>query len=93
MGKTKKKPAPKRAAKRHRVSRGEGSQLVRGVRRRLKLTQTGLAERLGVAQMTVSRWESGDAPVRPAMRLALKSLQPLKPKAKKKKPGLKLKAE
>jgi hypothetical protein len=32
--------------------------------------------------MTVSRWESGDAPVRPAMRLALKSLQPLKAKAK-----------
>lgn len=80
----KKKPAPKRAPKQHRVSRGEGAVLVRAIRRRLKLTQSGLAERLGVAQMTVSRWESGEAPVRPAMRLALGSLQPLKAKPKKK---------
>lgn len=65
------KAAPKRAPKKHRVSRGEGARLVRGVRRRLRLTQAGLAARLGVAQMTVSRWEAGTAPVRPPMRLAL----------------------
>jgi transcriptional regulator with XRE-family HTH domain len=78
-----KKPAPrKRAAKKHRVSRGEGARLVRGIRRRLKLTQAALADRLGMAQMSVSRWESGEAPVRPSMRLALNSLQPLKVKPK-----------
>ncbi len=65
------KAAPKRAPKKHRVSRSEGARLVRGVRRRLRLTQAALASRLGVAQMTVSRWEAGDAPLRPPMRLAL----------------------
>lgn len=79
MGAKRRKAAPKkRAPKKHRVSRSEGARFVRGIRRRLKVTQAGLAARLGVAQMTVSRWESGEAPVRPAMRLALGSLQPVK---------------
>lgn len=66
----------KRAPKRHRVSRNAGARLVRGIRRRLKLTQAAFAARLGVSQMTVCRWEAGTAPVRPVMRLALGSLQP-----------------
>lgn len=44
---------------------------VRGLRRRMKLTQSAFAQRVGVAQMTISRWESGEAPVRPALRIAL----------------------
>ena len=76
MGKVKKTKLRKRAARKHRVSRGEGARLVRGIRRRLKVTQAGLADRLGVAQMTVSRWESGSAPVRRAMRMALQTLKP-----------------
>jgi DNA-binding transcriptional regulator YiaG len=83
MRKVKKTAPKKRAAKQRRVSRGEGAVFVRGIRRRFKLTQAGLAARLGVAQMTVSRWEAGGAPVRPAMRLALGSLQPLKARPKK----------
>lgn len=64
----------KRAKRRHKVSRSEGARLVRGIRRRYKLTQAAFAKRLGVAQMTVCRWEAGDAPVRPALRLALTAL-------------------
>lgn len=79
MAQQKKAPRPrakvsKRAKRRHKVSRGEGARLVRGIRRRFKLTQAALAARLGVAQMTVCRWEAGDAPVRPALRMALTAL-------------------
>lgn len=49
--------------------------MVRGIRRRLHLTQAALAARLGVAQMTVSRWESGGAPVRGVMRVALAAVE------------------
>jgi DNA-binding transcriptional regulator YiaG len=66
------KAAPKkRAPKKHRVSRSEGATFVRGIRRKLKMTQAAFAARLGVAQMTVSRWEAGEAPLRPSMRLAV----------------------
>lgn len=74
MAKGKAKRAEKRAAKRHKVGRGEGAVLVRGIRRRLKLTQAGLAARLGVAQMTISRWEAGEAPVRGVNRIALNAV-------------------
>ena len=47
---------------------------MRGARRKLRMTQAAFAERLGVAQMTVSRWESGEAPVRAAMRFAINAV-------------------
>lgn len=64
----------KRVVKPARRSQAEGALYVRGIRRRLKLTQEVLAKRLGVGQMTISRWEHGEAPVRPSMRLALQSV-------------------
>ena len=70
--KMRKKPkANKRAVRAHK-SRSQGALLVRGIRRRLKLTQKAFAAKLGVAQMTISRWESGECPVSAAMRLALR---------------------
>jgi transcriptional regulator with XRE-family HTH domain len=41
------------------MSAPELSVKIRGLRRRLKLTQAGLAEQVGVSQVAVSRWESG----------------------------------
>lgn len=69
-----KKAKRKRGVRRHKVSRSQGASLVRGIRRRLKLTQAAFAARLGVAQMTVSRWESGECPVSSAMRLAISAV-------------------
>lgn len=49
---------------------------LKAAREALGLSQNGLAERLGVSQSTVSRWEAGLMPIeRPAMlRLALERL-------------------
>lgn len=71
MGKAAKRA---RVVKAKRASQAEGAVLVRGIRRRLRVTQEALAKRLGVGQMTISRWEHGEAPVRPAMRLALEAV-------------------
>ena len=68
------KPKPKKRAVRAHKSRSQGALLVRGIRRRLKLTQKVFAAKLGVAQMTISRWESGECPVSAAMRLALRAV-------------------
>lgn len=35
---------------------------IRFGRKALKLTQAGLAKRVGVAQQTVAKWEAGDPP-------------------------------
>ena len=46
-----------------------GDELQR-IRKRLRLTQTGLAERLGVSSNTVARWERDEVPIRePMVRL------------------------
>jgi DNA-binding transcriptional regulator YiaG len=64
VGKVQRKAQRKRAAKRHRVGRGRGAVLVRRIRKRLRLSQAAFAKLLGVAQMTICRWEQGTAPVR-----------------------------
>jgi DNA-binding transcriptional regulator YiaG len=76
----KQKPKPKKRAVRRQKSRSQGALLVRGIRRRLKLTQKAFAAKLGVAQMTISRWESGECPVRASMRLALRAVVAAEPK-------------
>jgi DNA-binding transcriptional regulator YiaG len=72
------KGTTKRKPRRHKVGRGAGAVFVRGIRKRLRLTQAGLAARLGIAQMTISRWESGEAPLRPAFRIALQAVAAVK---------------
>jgi len=47
---------------------------IRGLRRQLGLTQSQLAERLGVTLVTVSRWETGQARPNSLARKALASL-------------------
>ena len=47
---------------------------VRRLRRRLKLTQTGLAARLQVHPLTVSRWERGQVRVTKPMAALLRLL-------------------
>lgn len=44
------------------------------IRTALNLTQAELAERLGVHQSTISRFESGDLPTDPRTLLAAKAL-------------------
>ena len=45
------------------------------VRSRLGLTQTQLANELGVTLNAVQRWEAGDRPIRRVTELALKTLE------------------
>ena len=47
---------------------------VRRLRRRLKLTQSALAKRIGVDVMTVSRWERGVTRVTPPVATLLRLL-------------------
>ena len=42
---------------------------ISALRKRLKLSQTAFAERLGVNQATVSRLESGRPPSKPVLKL------------------------
>lgn len=53
---------------------------LRDLRQALGLTQRGLAERLGVPQATVWRWESGQHPIQhpTILRLALERLVDLR---------------
>ena len=48
---------------------------VRTIRRDLKLSQAELAERLGLHQTTISRFETGDMPVDKRTELALLALR------------------
>jgi transcriptional regulator with XRE-family HTH domain len=48
---------------------------IRSLRERLGLTQTQLAQRLGVSFMSVSRWENGHVTPLPAFMKALESLE------------------
>lgn len=48
--------------------------LIREIRRRLRLTQSQLAERLRVAPLTVSRWERGKVAPMPAFEHQLKQM-------------------
>jgi transcriptional regulator with XRE-family HTH domain len=48
---------------------------MRAIRQELKLTQAELAERLGVHQATVSRFETGELPLDRRTELALLSLR------------------
>jgi transcriptional regulator with XRE-family HTH domain len=48
---------------------------VKAARQALGLTQTELAEKLGVTQATVSRFETGDLKVDDRTRLALEALR------------------
>lgn len=45
------------------------------IRRELGLTQAQLAEKLGVHQTTVSRFETGELPLDPRTKLALEALR------------------
>ena len=45
------------------------------MREKMRLTQTELASRLGVAETTVYRWESGRAPIAKAIELAMKQIR------------------
>lgn len=45
------------------------------LRKKLGLTQSGLAERIGASRETVSRWESGKHPPEGANLKALKDLR------------------
>jgi transcriptional regulator with XRE-family HTH domain len=47
---------------------------LRILRRRLKLTQAALAERLGVVPNTVARWERDELPIREPMARLLQLL-------------------
>jgi transcriptional regulator with XRE-family HTH domain len=47
---------------------------LRTARRSLGLSQSGLAERLGVDVMTISRWERGASSIPPYLGLAIESL-------------------
>ena len=47
---------------------------IRDIRRQLGLTQIEMAERLGLHQSTISRFESGDLPVDKRTALAAKAL-------------------
>jgi predicted transcriptional regulator len=54
---------------------------IRTIRRELGMTQTELAEALGVSQGTVSRMEAGDIPVNKRTALALRALRAAKPES------------
>lgn len=47
---------------------------MKGIRTRLGLSQVALAEKLGVHQSTISRFESGDLPLDERTALALEAL-------------------
>lgn len=47
---------------------------MRDIRRQLSLTQNELADRLGVQQSTISRYERGDLPIDKRTQLALDAL-------------------
>jgi transcriptional regulator with XRE-family HTH domain len=49
---------------------------IRDIRRQLGLTQTEMADRLGLNQSTISRFERGDLPVDKRTALAVRSLLP-----------------
>jgi transcriptional regulator with XRE-family HTH domain len=48
---------------------------IRAVRQSLKLSQAALAERLGVTQATISRFESGLLKIDERTKLAIEALQ------------------
>lgn len=48
---------------------------MRVIRQELKLTQTELAEKLGVHQATISRFETGELPLDRRTELALRALR------------------
>lgn len=48
---------------------------LRAARRRLRLSQTELAELLGVSQSQLSRWETGERPIPYAEWLAARLLE------------------
>ena len=48
---------------------------IREVRTRLKLSQQGLAVKLGVSVATVHRWEAGHCPVPPLLARALRDVE------------------
>lgn len=52
----------------------EKVRLDRRLRNAAKLTQDGLAEKLGVDRSTVAKWETGDALPRAAMLLKIASI-------------------
>jgi DNA-binding XRE family transcriptional regulator len=52
---------------------------LRAWRRRRYLTQATLAHFLGVAEMTVNRWETGESSVPPFLNLALERIDQLHP--------------
>jgi DNA-binding transcriptional regulator YiaG len=58
----------------HVYSRGMTGTEVKRLRRRLGLTQAGLAARVGVHKLTVARWEWGDVRVTEPMARLLKLL-------------------
>lgn len=53
---------------------------LKAYRERLGLSQTGLAEQLGVTSNTVARWEREEMGIPPYLGLALKSVVPAPPK-------------
>mgnify|MGYP001572138269 CR=1 FL=1 len=59
---------------------------LRRLRKRLRLTQVALAERLAVSANTVARWERDEVPIRESMarliRLLAKTGSKTKPKRK-----------
>lgn len=51
---------------------------LRAARASLGLSQRALAERIGVARLTVIRWEAGTWPITRRTELAIRSLRPLR---------------
>ena len=58
-----------------RYSNGMTSQELKERRKKLGLRQDQLAERLGVARNTVSRWELNDVAIPAYLHLALKQIE------------------
>lgn len=50
------------------------TQEIKRIRRRLRLSQTAMAYRLGVALRTYQRWEHGETKLRKGMIVALRSM-------------------
>ena len=49
---------------------------LKGIRKRLGLTQVALAKRIGVTGNTVARWERDELPIREPMMRLIRLLQP-----------------